>query len=186
MTVQVADTTFKSLRPRIEAVVRGADKRKDVIVLDIDATVLYNTDEPLVGADPNFKMQPIYDLARTRQVPVHFVTARIGTPQNRAATLRQLHAMGFDWFHSLYMRPPSTPPTSEAIARYKLNARKAIAQNGNKNVLLNVGDQWTDLLVVDAQTAQNLDSKFPKQHVMFTPHKEYEATHAVKLFEYRH
>lgn len=166
--------------------IRTADPARDVIVFDIDATVLYNTEkEPIVGAVPNFKTQPLYDLARARKIPVHFVTARIGTKENRMLTLRQLRAMGFDWFDSLYMRPPRVEPTVLAIAQYKLNARRSIGGGGHKTIVLNVGDQWTDLMLADLPGLELLDKSFPQQHVVFQPPAPHDARIAVKLYETR-
>jgi hypothetical protein len=186
MNILLADRSFQKLAPRVEWIVRNANQEKDAIVFDIDATVLYNTNEPWVGAEPNFKMQPVYALARERRIPVHFVTARIGTPENKVSTLRQLRAMGMDYFDSLFMRPPATPATAQDIAEYKLNARRTIARYGNKTIVLNVGDQWSDLLPVDSTLMKRLDSAFPQQHVMFTPDTAMDARYAVKLYETRH
>lgn len=183
MTTGVATTVFTELVPLLDSVLRSADRSKDVIVFDIDATVLYNNNDQVVNAEPNFKVQPLYDVARSLRVPVHFVTARIGTPDNRAHTMRQLIALGFNWFDSLYMRPVDTPTTYDAIGRYKLSARRAIERAGNKSILLNVGDQWTDLLAADAKMVEQLNASFPQSHVLFRPLPHNAAQYALKLFE---
>lgn len=182
-----ASRSFRDLMPYLVHTIRQADPARDVIVLDIDATVLYNRDsEPIVHAVPNFKVQPLYDLARSRNIPVHFVTARIGTKDNRMFTLKQLRSMGFDWFDSLFMRPVSVPPVTEAIAQYKLDARRTIAAAGRKTIALNIGDQWTDLLVADTPSLALLDLSFPREHVVFKPSAPHDARVAVKLFEVEH
>ena len=185
LPLPVANSSFRAVWPYVDKVLRAASPKTDVIVLDIDATVLYNTDrEPLVGAVPNFKMQPLYDTARTRRIPVHFVTARVGTKENRIATLQQLRAMGFDWFDTLFMRPTAVPPTVLNIARYKANARRAIAQGGNKRIVINAGDQWSDILVVDDAAMRMLDARFPEQHVVMHPPAN-DALLSLKLYETR-
>lgn len=183
MNTGVATAAFNDLRPMIDSILRHAERGTDVVVFDIDATVLYNNNDQIVNAEPNFKVQPLYDIARSLRIPVHFVTARIGTPENRAQTVRQLIALGFNWFDSLYMRPVDTPATYDAIGRYKLSARRAIERAGNKRILLNVGDQWTDLLVADSNMVQRLNASFPKRHVFFKPLPEAAAQYALKLYE---
>lgn len=181
-----ASKSFRDLSPLLTQIIAQADPHKDVIVLDIDATVLYNTNkESIVGAVPNFKVQPLYDLARNRRIPVHFVTARVGTKENRLWTLKQLRAMGFDWFDSLFMRPPHVEPTPVAVAQYKLNARRAITASGQTRIILNMGDQWTDLMLADVPGIELLDRTFPQQHVMFKPPAPQDARIAVKLYETR-
>ena len=183
----MASTSYRDLWPLIVKTLKRADPRQHVIVFDIDATVLYNTDDNECGAIPNFKVQPIYDYAEKNGIPIYFVTARIGTPGNREATKRQLKCMGFFTYEDLYMRGADVRTASQ-VAAFKAQSRKDIEQRTGKRVLLNMGDQWSDVMVGSASTYTMLEEEFPGQHVLFMPPREaglHGAVH-VKLFEVEH
>lgn len=183
----VASTSYREVWPHIVKTLKSADPRQHVVVFDIDATVLYNTDDNECGAVPNFKVQPIYDYAEKKGVPIYFVTARIGTPGNREATQRQLRCMGFFTYEDLYMRGADVRTASQ-VAAFKAQSRRDIEQRTGKKVLLNVGDQWSDVVVGSASTYDSLEEQFPGQHVLFMPPRDagLYGMVQVKLFELEH
>lgn len=164
----VVSSSYKDLWPAILQTLRSADPRKHVIVFDIDATVLYNTDDNQCGAIPNFKVQLIYDYAEKHGIPIYFVTARIGTASNREATKRQLQCMGFFTYEDLYMRSADVQTASQ-VAVFKAHSRKDIERRTGKRVLINIGDQWSDVIVGSPSTYRFLEDKFPGQFVLFMP-----------------
>lgn len=178
----IAHRSFAVLWPYIVDVVRKADPSQHVVVFDIDATVLYNTNDNECGAVPNFKIQKIYDYAAKKGIDIFFVTARIGTSVNRMLTERQLHCMGFDEFKGLYMRT-GRDQTMSQIARFKDNSRADIERRTGKRVLLNVGDQWSDVVVTTPSSFNELESGFDGKHVLFVPDSTFHSMVAVKLYE---
>lgn len=179
----VADRSFEVLWPHIVKTLKSADPHKHAIVFDIDATLLYNTNDNECGAVPNFKIQTIYDYAERKGVPIYVVTARIGTDINRRLTARQLQCMGFFTYKELYMRP-GTVQTVPQIAQFKAESRADIERKTGKKVLLNIGDQWSDVVVASSNAKyDDLDTQFGNQHVLFKPPPAGVALVALKLHE---
>jgi acid phosphatase len=148
-----ADRAISFLRKRAA---NRRSKEKLALVLDIDETALSNYQEMLqqkylfdnnaFDAWVNAAQAPaipgtlrINKEAVQLGVEVFFITGR--AEQERAATERNLRAVGFDW-KSLTMRAPSE--ASETADVYKSAARERIVSQGY-TIVLNVGDQWSDL-----------------------------------------
>lgn len=185
MAQMMASPDFRILAPMVTKVLREANPQKDAVVLDIDATVLYNNPGTMCRADFNEKIKMLYDLAHERNIPVYFVTARIGTQSNFENTLKQLDCMGYtSWYAGLFMRPPAVN-SEAAIGVYKLNARKAIMQKYRRRIILNVGDQWTDLIAVPSDQLNAMRAQYHGNHVFFKPPAQFAAEYALKLFELR-
>lgn len=183
-TPAFAHRSFGKFLSTINHLLQTANPASHVVVFDIDATVLYNTSRNQCGAEPNFKVQRIYDAATKRGFDIYFVTARPGMPSNRKWTIEQLHCMGFDNFKGLYMRSGRDRTVSD-IARFKRNSREDIERRTGKKVLLNMGDQWSDLVVTTPSAFESLDYQFKGKHVLFYPPPELKAVAAVKLYETR-
>lgn len=180
---------FNLLWPKIRKIIQQSNPLEVVIVLDIDATVLYNEPLSVCRADPNFKIQRVYDLAQRLNIPIYFVTARIGTKENRKRTEDQLKCMGFDYYSGLSMRGRQYR-TAEEISVFKKNARQAImsmTKNAKKKILLNCGDQWGDLLNAPGEDLYKLTSMYEGSYVLFRPLPEFhnDAEWALKLHETR-
>lgn len=181
----IASADFRDIAPRALQVLRSANPRTDAVVFDIDATVLYNNPDTMCRADFNNKIKMLYDVAHERKIPVYFVTARVGTHSNFVSTLKQLHCMGYTtWYAGLFMRPPAVT-TEAAIGVYKLDARKAIMQNYKRRIILNVGDQWTDVMAGTPLELHTLRQKYDTQHVFFKSPPRFAAEYALKLYELR-
>lgn len=149
-----ADHAIAFLRQR--AAHRGKNE-KLALVLDIDETTLSNYAE-MVKADfeydgnafnawVNSAAAPVipgtlrlYKEAQRLGVSVFFLTGR--PEAQRGATEQNLRGQGFAGWQQLIMQPPAQAP-STALA-YKSAARAAIAAQGYR-IVLNVGDQWSDL-----------------------------------------
>jgi acid phosphatase len=150
---QQADRAVSFLRRR--AAKRGANE-KLAVVLDIDETSLSNYAEMLkqnylydgkaFDAWVNTAQAPaipgtlrIDKEAKQLGVEVFFITGR--GEAERVATEQNLRAQGYEW-KSLTMRAPSE--ASETAEVFKSAARARIVADGYK-IVLNVGDQWSDL-----------------------------------------
>ena len=135
----------------------GVAQKKLALVLDIDETTLSNYaemvkagfayDSKAFTAWLNTAAAPaipgtlrIYREAQRLGVSVFFLTGRDETV--RAATERDLRHEGFDGWQQLIMRSPAQ--ASSTAAAYKPAERAAIEAQGYR-IILNVGDQWSDL-----------------------------------------
>jgi acid phosphatase len=149
-----ADRAIAFLRRRA-AHSSSADKLS--LVLDIDETTLSNYEE-MVNAGFAYDGNAfnawvesakapaipgtlrIYKEAIHLGVRVFFVTGR--PESQRAVTEQNLRSQGFDHWEQLVLRQAGQE-TSTAL-EYKSAARRAIQSEGNR-IVLNVGDQWSDL-----------------------------------------
>ncbi len=143
---------------------------KLAIVMDIDETTLTNYCEmkredfgyilslstPWVLSRESAVAIPgalrLFQEAKAAKVAVFFLTGRPGKPGSRTtgvwtdqteATARNLEAAGFVGWTGLQLRDGGENGIS--TIEYKSGERKRIAAQGYR-VLLNVGDQWSDLL----------------------------------------
>ena len=152
-----ADSAIAFLRQRAA---RRGEGEKLAMVLDIDETTLSNFEEMLktdfaynndvfnawvasAQAPAILGTLRLYQEARNLGVTVFFITGR--SEKQRAATEKNLRAEHFDGWsrEQLIMRDPETEAGLTA-QEYKTRHRAELAEK--KYVLiLNVGDQWSDL-----------------------------------------
>jgi acid phosphatase len=83
----------------------------------------------------------IYAKALEKGVAVFFITGR--SEKSRAGTEKNLAAAGYAKYERLIMRDKSN--LKEPAGTYKALERKKIERRGYK-IILNVGDQWSDLV----------------------------------------
>ena len=130
---------------------------RPAVVLDIDETCLSNwrflVHEQFATRSGPFErwadlhsdevLRPTLQLfheAKGAGIPVFFITGR---PENlRTATVRQLHRAGFSGWSELYMRPRQY--TLRSIIPFKSGVRRTLEARGYQ-IVLNMGDQWSDL-----------------------------------------
>ncbi len=136
---------------------RNSGTKKLAVVFDIDETTLSNYPEMLKN-DFEFNSKAfddwvntasataipgtlnIYKEAKRLGVAVFFLTGR--PESEREATARNLRTQGFDGWQELILRGPGQ--TQSTAVRYKSAERARIAAQGYR-IILNVGDQWSDL-----------------------------------------
>ena len=128
-----------------------------VVVLDIDETCLSNwgylthvgfdvdaeTFRDWVRTHNDPALQPTLELfrqAKAAGVPVFLVTGRRETL--RKYTERQLRAAGFDSWDGLYLAPVAY--NQDSIVPFKSGVREKLTKVGWR-IVLNMGDQWSDL-----------------------------------------
>ena len=132
-------------------------QEKLALILDIDETTLSNYDE-MSSADfayDSARFNAWIDSAKAPAIPgtlrlykeaqrlgvaVLFLTGR--SESQRAVTEQNLRAAGFDNWQQLILRQPEEE--SATALDYKSAARARILASGYK-IILNVGDQWSDL-----------------------------------------
>lgn len=145
---------------------------KIAVVFDIDETVLSNWPYLLerafainpetfagwsqsVGALPLQPSLELYREATAAGVSIFFVTGR---PESmRATTERELRNAGYAKWAALYMLPPSYKDRS--VVPFKSGTRQAIASQGYR-IVLNIGDQWSDLEGGEAEKAFKLPNPY--------------------------
>jgi acid phosphatase len=131
--------------------------QKLAMILDIDETTLSNYQE-LASFDFTFNKPGfdawadsarapaipgtvrLFDEARRLGVAAIFITGR--GEEERTATERNLRAAGIDGWQQLIMRPAGMKDKTATV--YKSAERAKIAAAGY-TMILNVGDQWSDL-----------------------------------------
>ncbi len=142
-------------RDRLDAELETA--KRPAIVLDIDDTALstYAIQSRLgfgwvppawdewvqtAGAPAHPGVLALYRHAVDRGVAVFFITGR--REHLRKATERQLRAAGYGRWVGLHLKPDDY--AEKSVVPYKSAQRRAIEEQGFE-ILVNVGDQWSDL-----------------------------------------
>jgi len=150
----VAEDARNYLRHRVA---NSRPGEKLAVVFDIDETLLsnwpfleqydYSFASPLVnrwlGEARSWPLEPalaLYREAVALRVPVFLITGR--HPSLRAATVGNLKRVNVTQVQGLYLRPAEDPNVS--VIPFKSGARQAITDQGYR-IILNIGDQWSDL-----------------------------------------
>jgi len=131
--------------------------KKPAIILDVDETSLSNyadmlemnfggtnqqvQEAEMKGTDRGIKPTlKLYRFAKDNKVAVFFITGR--KEVERTATIKNLQQVGYQGWDGLIMRDAEHDHDSAVL--YKSAAREKIEKQGY-NILLNVGDQQSDL-----------------------------------------
>ncbi len=132
-------------------------------VFDIDGTILHEDVRqhqlPSSSSPVSNKMlYGFFTLCKKLSIPVYIITARPEGRKQRQWTVDQLTSCGYPpgSYVELRMMPlmeydrvcRSTTSSPWNFSSYKQKERKRIIQNTNKHIILNVGDQWSDLMRV--------------------------------------
>ena len=138
-----------------------------VAVFDVDETLLLNDpDEESFRVAVNPPGRRLHDWLRKRGVSIYVVTARRKTKGSRKYVDKQLHALGYPAPVKLFM-VNREHDEDESASLFKLEARKRIAKGrtGGRahRVLVNVGDQASDMMLMDPYS--DLNAKFAKRHL---------------------
>jgi len=127
----------------------GLDLSTWAVVFDIDDTIIRACDEQ---RNPPLKL--FWAMCGALGLKRHIITARPdGTlPHgvcNRAATVSHLKSCGMADYDSLYLMPQCEYKTCRGNASaYKHAVRKQLTHAAGRPLLLNVGDQWSDMAVL--------------------------------------
>ena len=130
---------------------------KGAVVFDIDGTIIREDRgdrEVVIRA-----MQKIYKRALKLDMDIFFITARGRyrnveqdtqsgkSLSNYEATERELARNGFDKYKKLYLMPVKER-SAENYSRYKFMRRKEIVKKYREPIVLNVGNDWTDMMLL--------------------------------------
>ena len=162
-----------------QAINNNTQHKKLAIVFDIDETSLSNLHqiEALLklNSDPGGSHNPkllntvadnfhdpaikptlnLYNYARKNNVTVFFITGR--DDYDRAGTIKNLKAVGFTDWQQLSLRQPAQYDLPAET--FKTAVRKKITQQGY-DIVLNVGDQYSDLIGGHADNTIKLPDPF--------------------------
>jgi predicted secreted acid phosphatase len=136
---------------------RGETPQNYAIVFDIDETLLSNwaylrathfaieeaTFVKFIVAERAVALTPtreIYEKAHAYRIPIFLVTGR--SESMREATRRDLEEAGIWGWSGLFMKPDNYRKAS--VAPFKSDIRKMLTEQGY-DIILNMGDQWSDL-----------------------------------------
>jgi predicted secreted acid phosphatase len=161
---------FAVIRPYLKNIISDtASVPQRCVVFDIDGTVLFNKPPSYkCSAEENNHIMWLYRLVKKNRIPIFIVTARLES--GRAETIEQLNCLGITGYQHLFLRPASYRG-SEAVAAYKAHAR-TIIRNSGYNIILNVGDQWWDLVQLPEKELDELNNYKDNQFVLIAPINE--------------
>ncbi len=172
-----------SARDYLESIVRENPKGERLAaVFDIDETALsnwnamqkcgfcsYSAEQELFSQahDPDYSIEhdppivptlELYNFAKKNGIAVFFVTGR--PESQRTLTTSNLMEAGYSGWAQLYMRSEMKPGESpEPASVYKPRARKSI-ESQNYRIVLNIGDQASDLAGCCAERVFKLPNPF--------------------------
>ena len=163
------DLAFVAAQARAWIASRASAVKQPAVVFDVDETALSNwevlkrddfgrpvpgpcdaaLDTPCgwaawdqLGRDPAIKSTlDVFQQARALNIPVFFITGR--PESQRAATERDLAAVGYSGYAKLYLLPDRAHFAS--AADFKAPVRSEIEQSGY-TIIANIGDQPSDLI----------------------------------------
>ena len=134
-------------------------------IFDIDGTILRDRE----NAAPvcNRMLRVLFELCKQLHIPVYIVTARPEGRDQRAWTIDQLNQCGYPpgSYTELRMMPVAEWKRIERdgakdgwnFSNYKFQERQRIVERSRRVLVLNIGDQWTDLLRVPPCTRNSCD-----------------------------
>ncbi len=124
-------------------------------VFDIDGTILRDRGDDKLPPLCNKMLFNLFQLCRALHVPIYIITARPEGRDQRKWTIDQLKKCGYPpgSYVELRMMPILEWNKLDKVhnwnfSDYKYKERQRIVQNNNKTIILNCGDQWTDLMRV--------------------------------------
>jgi len=136
---------YKALAPAIEHVCVllsqhiGTTNSKDLqCVFDIDDTLIFDDDR----ATPNIQVKHLLEVARAYGCKIRLVTAREKSPEVLRWTRQELKRHGIT-YDSLALAPKRSRNSMADVSRWKASERQKYAP-----ILLTVGDQWSDIIVL--------------------------------------
>ncbi len=171
---------FSELHTHIVNILENASPIDDFVTLDIDATVLFPGRPPR----PNPHGMFVRDAALDNDIATFYITAREESPRVREFTHDNLASVGIFDPPVVILKPPRVR-TWPGISKYKTTARMFLENRTGGRCVMNVGDQWTDLLTVTDASWQVLENKYQDKHVLFSQSADGETRWSLKLAEDR-
>lgn len=160
---------FDRLKTPIVNILENASPSNNFVALDIDSTVLRREGN---NVEPEPTGMFVRNVALHNNLSVVYITAREESPMARQVTLDDLAHVGITDPLIVVLRPKRVQ-TWEGISLYKANARAYVESQTNSRCVMNVGDQWTDLMPVNNAVWQGLRRTFDDdQYLLFSKEDE--------------
>src|SRR3990167_5153097 len=148
--------TFDEIRRAVLKVLNANRNKKCFAALDVDSTILTR------DANTVFRVEAgvyIRDMLHEKGIPFVYITARPDTVLSRAVLHQDFLNVGIREPKMVIFRPEHVVGCT-AISNYKAQARGMIENRYSTPCVLNVGDQWSDLFVLDDAEKQGLNDIF--------------------------
>ncbi len=165
---------MKMARDAVTRLLPTIGDRRPAVVFDVDETLLLNHKDEENFPDAiaiNPEIKSFYEWLVERNIDVYVVTARRKSDWSHRYLKAQLHSLGYDDIKKHYMVTKAYDADPSA-SRFKRDARRRITDKHGSRILLNVGDQASDLFLVhpysqtNARVAHSLD---PARYYGFAP-----------------
>lgn len=156
---------FNDLKPHIISILEQAEQGRSFVSLDIDATVLRRSENHR-RVFPVPEGMFVRNVAQQLNIPVVYITAREEGSYARDITFSDLAHVGIVDPLVVVLRPPHVRTWPE-IAQFKKSAREYIEHRTNSQCVLNVGDQWTDIIPIDDETWVDMRHTFQNKYLLF-------------------
>jgi predicted secreted acid phosphatase len=134
-----------------------------VAVFDIDDTVLLDDSSTTRNVTiPNSMIIELFKKLKHLNIEIHFVTARLRCDEMISETKKELEILGLEGLYdTLSLAPQNHRKNLATISLWKMNQRKKIAEKSNQCIILSVGDQWGDLIVIKSENdIKTFDDKY--------------------------
>jgi len=135
---------FESPALALQYMKRNINVYNKAVIVDIDDTVLY------YRMNTWFRVQVMFDFYQhllNAGAKVYFVTARPHSEGNLNKTIQQLHKFGFLDFEGLFLMQRRGKSSTSEVAWFKSVIRNAIRLGENIPIVMNIGNQWHDLII---------------------------------------
>jgi len=133
---------YNALLPAIQCVYQNLSRTSSKeIVFDIDDTLIFddNRKKPTVNAQIIALLTYLHKMG----YKIHLVTARLDDEEMRQVTNDELTKIKIPKWDSLSLCPEMYRESGVTISKWKASCRQRV-----KPVALSVGDQWSDLIIL--------------------------------------
>lgn len=139
--------SYKALMPTIQKISLLLSEYQSTApvlhaVFDIDDTLIFDDERQT----PNIQVKHLLEVARAHGCKIHLVTARERSAEVTKWTRDELRKQGIQ-YDSLALAPSKSRETMATVAAWKHSERARHAP-----VVVSVGDQWGDLLLLSEES----------------------------------
>ena len=144
LCVVITNMQFVSPESALQYMKISVNVHNKAVIIDIDDTVIYYRNNMWFRAEVMFDF---YEHLLNAGAKVYFVTARPHSASNLNKTLQQLRNFGFRQFEGLFLMQRNGKTSASEVAWFKSVIRNAIRIGENIPIVMNIGNQWHDLVI---------------------------------------
>ena len=171
---------YKALMPAVQHACKlvseqlwSVDAPEASIVFDIDDTLIFDDSRQT----PNVQVKHLLEVCRAHGCKIHLVTAREKSPDVMRWTRDELRRHGIH-YDTLALAPKKARESMASIASWKHAQRSK-----HKPVLLSVGDQWGDSVLI--ATDEDIESLNTRHNVSEGPWVLYQVNDGITMFGFK-